>query len=96
MATYRKKPVEVEAVRLMNTEESILKVVSFLGYGSIVEGEEVRLILEMVRANEGISIATLEGTMKADFGDYVIRGIQGEFYPCKPNIFEATYEKVSD
>lgn len=39
-------------------------------------------------------IKTLEGTMKADLGDYIIQGVNGEIYPCKPDIFEKTYEKV--
>lgn len=43
----------------------------------------------------GIAVRTLEGTMVADPGDWIIRGVQGEFYPCKPDIFEATYEPVS-
>lgn len=42
----------------------------------------------------GLRIYTLEGDMKADFGDWIIRGVQGEFYPCKPDIFETTYELV--
>lgn len=41
-------------------------------------------------------IATLEGNHKVTEGDFIIRGIKGEFYPCKPDIFEATYEKVND
>jgi hypothetical protein len=41
-----------------------------------------------------LEIKTLEGTMKANIGDYIIQGINGEFYPCKPNIFEKTYESV--
>ena len=43
---------------------------------------------------KGIYIQTLEGTMLASVGDYIIKGVKGEFYPCKPDIFEATYEKV--
>lgn len=43
-----------------------------------------------------LSIFTLEGTHRADVGDYVIKGIKGEFYPCKPDIFEMTYDEVSD
>lgn len=42
----------------------------------------------------GLRIFTLEGNMRADFGDWIIKGVQGEFYPCKPDIFEATYEPV--
>ena len=41
-----------------------------------------------------IEIETLEGIMKANFGDYIIKGIKGEFYPCKPDIFQATYKEV--
>jgi hypothetical protein len=41
-------------------------------------------------------IKTLEGTMRGEYGDYIIKGVQGEIYPCKPDIFEATYEKVGD
>lgn len=41
-----------------------------------------------------IAIDTLEGTMRVDYGDYIIKGIQGELYPCKPDIFLATYEEV--
>lgn len=48
------------------------------------------------RAPFGLSIRTLEGVMQADPGDWIIRGVQGEFYPCKPDIFEATYEAVED
>lgn len=43
---------------------------------------------------EHLTIRTLEGDMRADLGDYVIRGVAGEFYPCKPDIFEATYERM--
>jgi hypothetical protein len=45
-------------------------------------------------ADGTLSIRTLEGVMRANVGDYVIRGIKGEIYPCKPDIFHATYEKV--
>lgn len=41
-------------------------------------------------------IETLEGTMKASVGDYIIKGVNGEFYPCKPDIFEKTYEEVAE
>lgn len=44
--------------------------------------------------NPYIPIETLEGTMRASVGDYIIKGVNGEFYPCKPDIFEKTYEKV--
>jgi hypothetical protein len=43
----------------------------------------------------GIAIKTLEGVMRGDMGDWIIKGVKGEFYPCKPDIFEATYESVA-
>jgi hypothetical protein len=45
---------------------------------------------------DGIEIHTLEGTMTASKGDWIIKGVSGEFYPCKPDIFEKTYEAVGD
>jgi hypothetical protein len=44
----------------------------------------------------GVEIKTLEGTMVANPGDWIIRGVKGELYPCKPDIFEATYERVME
>lgn len=44
----------------------------------------------------GLTIQTLEGPMSAQEGDYIIKGVKGEFYPCKPDIFEATYESEPD
>ena len=43
---------------------------------------------------DGVLIFTLEGDMRASIGDYIIKGVKGEFYPCKPDIFEATYEEA--
>jgi hypothetical protein len=74
---FRKRPVVIEAVQL--TPLSLDAVEAFVG------GD-----LE-VRAGE-VVIATLEGAMHASPGDWIIRGVQGEFYPCKPDIFAATYE----
>ena len=45
---------------------------------------------------DGLKIFTLEGTMNANIGDWIIKGVKGEFYPCKPDIFEETYEKVEE
>ena len=47
-------------------------------------------------SDEGISIETLEGTMRADPGDWIIKGVKGEFYPCKPDILAATYAAVEE
>lgn len=80
---YRKKPVVVEARQLdpRGDYDTACAVVRWCG-GKAVD--------------EGIEITTLEGTMIASPGDWVIRGVKGEFYPCKPDIFEATYELVEE
>ena len=82
---YRKKPVVIEAIEWASSNlEEILRFTEEVGEIS------VRLI---VRADGPVlEIDTLEGTMTASVGDYIIKGVQGEFYPCKPDIFEATYE----
>lgn len=54
------------------------------------------VVIEAYRTNEEVEIETLEGTMKANVGDFIITGVQGEQYPCKPDIFAETYEEVSD
>lgn len=77
---YRKKPVEIEAVRWSG--ENVATITRFL------EGQKGRVGMDYVE------ITTLEGTMRADIGDYIIKGVKGEFYPCKPDIFQATYEAV--
>ena len=76
---YRKKPVEVHAMQY--THENAAHFAEWMGYQPI-----------FVAA--GMEIDTLEGTMTASMGDWIIRGIQGEFYPCKADIFAATYEPV--
>jgi len=75
---YRKKPVEVEAVQY--TGDNFQDLAEFVGK-------------DLVVGVSGIYIRTLEGDMLISIGDYVIRGVNGEFYPCKPDIFEKTYEE---
>lgn len=85
---YRKKPVVVEVVQFTDTEESILKL-SELGL------DPVRI--DYADADSPIlKIETLEGLMTATKGDYIIKGVQGEFYPCKPDVFAETYEKTEE
>jgi hypothetical protein len=85
---FRKKPVVIEAIRLEKIKTEA--VVEFLG------GEAERNISFSINAREGtVRLVTLEGTMTARAGDWIIKGVKGEFYPCKPDIFEATYEPVS-
>lgn len=95
MPKFRKKPVVIEAVRLLNENTSIVDAVEF----TFSVGMECSLIwmnetIDKVRAEGGFIIPTIEGDMKASFGDWIIKGVNGEFYPCKPDIFEKTYEPV--
>lgn len=79
MAKYRKIPVEIEAIKWDGTNVDEIK--EFTNGDSYV-------------FNNCLFIRTLEGTMNANQGDYIIRGVKGEFYPCKPDIFKKTYEEV--
>ena len=55
---------------------------------------KIPVTIEAYQTNKEIEIETLEGTMKANKGDWIIRGVKGELYPCKPDVFDMTYEKV--
>ena len=85
MMKYRKKPVEVEAFRM-----GIDNIPDWF-MDKITSNE---IILSRNLDETYCHIETLEGTMKADYGDYIIRGVNGEIYPCKPDIFEKTYERA--
>jgi hypothetical protein len=91
--SYRKKPVEIEAMRL--TADNAKDVCDWISRHTVgvVDPADFRFNYDHTGA---ILIETLEGTMRADVGDWVIRGVKGEFYPCKPDIFDATYERVED
>lgn len=92
MSAYRKKPVEIEARGPLTAENSA----EIAEWSGAVESPEVGPTDERSVYAGALVIPTLEGPMTVRLGDYVIRGVQGEFYPCKPDIFEATYEKVPD
>lgn len=55
---------------------------------------KIPVVIEAYQTDVEMEIETLEGTMKADKGDWIIKGVKGELYPCKPDVFEMTYEKV--
>lgn len=57
---------------------------------------KILVIVEAYQTDVEMEIETLEGVMKANKGDWIIRGVKGELYPCKPDVFEMTYEKVDD
>ena len=77
---YRKKPVTIEAIKW--TGDNLSEVIAF-GHTRII-----------VRDNNVLIIPTLEGDHEAQIGDMIIKGIKGELYPCKPDIFDATYDAV--
>ena len=83
MAKYRKKPVEIEAIQYDG--ENISDLFEFVGDLSNL-GIDLK--------NDKIYVITLEGDMEISKNDYLIRGIKGEYYPCKPDIFEASYDKI--
>lgn len=89
MLQYRKKPIVVEALQLVHSPYVFIDYLTSKGIdiGSIVQNYGVD---EM---GIYVYIKTLEGVMRASEGDYIIKGIHGEFYPCKPDIFELTYDK---
>ena len=82
---YRKKPVEIEAIQWVS--DNIEQVYEMLGDNLIINTDEDKDEVKHF-------INTLEGKMEMSWGDYIIKGVKGEFYPCKPDIFELTYEKI--
>lgn len=87
MPKYRKKPVVIEAIQFKDDVKVIQCLSKFIDNQDLV-------IDYSNKDNPKIKIDTLEGIMEASVGDYIIKGVNGEFYPCKPDIFEKTYEKV--
>ena len=78
---YVKKPVVIETVQW--TGLNMTEIANFISNGKRYEFD-----------GDVCRIQTLEGVMTANIGDYIIKGVKGEFYPCKPDIFEETYDEV--
>lgn len=98
---FRKKPVVIDAIRWDGTEKCLNEVaLPFLldGHEDFKHlpnnGAYVEPGIGYTPPDGRLSIPTLEGEITASPGDWIIRGVKGEFYPCKPDIFEATYEPV--
>lgn len=93
MKEYRKKPVVIEAVQWDGTAQGVTPIIDWLlSYdtsSSYFDSSESPSF-----PNGRLLITTLEGYISATPGDWIIKGVQNEFYPCKPDIFEATYELV--
>lgn len=94
---FRKKPVVIEAVPTREVLHAAAHDWKALP-SWVVDAYEGRNegVKTLVFARDGVHISTLEGVMLAERDDWIIRGVQGELYPCKPDIFEATYEPVDD
>lgn len=86
---FRKKPVVIEAMNW--TGDNLSDVIDFTGL-NVSAAHWTKEELEATVKNKGLKIFTLEGPLNASAGDWIIKGIKGEFYPCKPDIFAASYE----
>lgn len=88
MYKFKKKPLEIEAVQFIDNADSLMELSNF------IKGQDVD-IKRHKDFGSYLIIETLEGDMKADEYDYIIKGVNGEYYPCKPDIFEKSYDRVS-
>lgn len=88
---FRKLPVEIEAVHYDGTNRE--EIAAFIGQAG--KAIETKLPGPGRGLHDGIIIRTLEGDMTASVGDWIIKGVAGEFYPCRDDIFAATYEEVA-
>ena len=97
MPRFRKRPVEIEAIQFIEIgrrhptyetaiDYNSLEICEFMGLGKINTHFD--------KQGAYLTIETMEGDMRANLNDWIIRGVQGEFYPCKPDIFEATHESI--
>lgn len=88
---FRKKPIVIEAIQFNG--ENAYEVMDFAHRGC---PPEFNSIVRLAPFEHQLVIRTMEGLMEAYKGDWIIKGIKGEFYPCKSDIFEATYEAVPE
>ena len=91
MAKYRKRPVVIEAIQW--TGKNLREIIDFTGLDDSIKHSSWEEYEALVK-KEGLKIFTLEGIHMASINDYIIKGVAGEVYPCKPDIFEKTYEAV--
>jgi hypothetical protein len=94
-ARYRKKPRVIEAMRL-NSVADLRTAWHWICLPNDDSPAGRAAILMEGRRKVGLAVKTLEGTMRAELGDWIIRGVAGEFYPCKHEVFVQTYEAVGD
>jgi hypothetical protein len=97
MARFRKKPVVIDAVLWTGLEADLPAVFALVDFDKLPnDGPYVNPGIGFVPSQGTLEIPTLEGVMTAQPGDWIIRGVAGEVYPCKPDIFEATYDPVPE
>ena len=91
---FRKKPVVIDAI--IWNGQNLSEVEAFCEGKARIELYDAAWKAGATGVMADVFIDTLEGTHHASPGDYIIKGVHGEFYPCKPNIFQKTYEKVNE
>ena len=92
MTKYIKKPVVIEAI--LWSGDNLFEMTTFMDARPVLNCDSAHDHWDRYQSlvkRTGLEIKTLEGLMKADVGDYIIKGVKGEFYPCKPDIFKLTY-----
>jgi hypothetical protein len=85
---YVKKPIKIRAIQWKGGKDCLNEIHEAFG-------KKTKIFL-YDEENDQLSVATMEGVMKARIGDYIIEGIQGEYYPCNQDIFEKTYDKADE
>lgn len=92
MGLYRRKPLRVEAVQW--TGKNSKEIEDFITNGHFAMNSYINKTTK--KREYRLLVTTLEGNMLVSVGDYIIKGVDGEFYPCKPGIFFKTYEQIAD
>jgi len=97
---YIKKPIIIDAVILEESQHSIKKCLEFMGQlvnlNCNAASDGFESYCRTLKERGGLVIKTLEGEHIASFGDYIIKGVKDEFYPCKPDVFKITYSELID
>lgn len=88
---FKKKPVIIEAKQFLTS--NVEELLQWINGGNTLAMDRPAICMA---GAPNITIRTLEGDMRAEHGDWIIKGVKGEFYPCKPDIFEATYEATPE
>lgn len=99
MPKYKKKPI-IEAVKWDKTVETFKRITDLYDenkdWQECIKNVDENSPFDFNEKTNSLAIHTLEGIMMADKGDYIIKGVNNEFYPCKPDVFHKTYEKTND